>query len=87
MEQDDLVDTGFDAYNLRALAVLSGLVAVMSWFVVMLLVLDDDPHRLLRLWLEVLATTATIASAALAVCATVKGSEQRILAAIRDDRP
>jgi len=34
----------------------------------------------------VLAFTATIASAALAVCATVKGSEQRILAAVRGDR-
>ena len=52
----------------------------------MLLVLDDEPHRTLRLWLEVLATTATIASAAFAVCATVKASEQRVLAAVRDDR-
>lgn len=87
MEQDDLVDTGLDAYNLRVLAILSALVTAVTWFVVMLLVLDDQPHRTLRLWLEALAFSATIASAALAVSATVKGSEQRILAAMRLDRP
>jgi len=87
MEQDDLVDTGLDAYNLRVLAGLLAVLTAATWFVVMLLVLDDEPHRTLRLWLEVLATTATIASAALAVCATVKASEQRVLAALRDDRP
>ncbi len=86
MEQDDLVDTGLDAYNLRVLAILSALVTAVTWFIVMLLVLDDEPHRTLRLWLEALAVTATIASAALAVCATVKAAEQRILAAVRDDR-
>ncbi|MBU2074394.1 MAG: hypothetical protein KJ938_08155, partial [Actinobacteria bacterium] len=80
MEQDDLVDTGLDAYNLRVLAGLLAVLTAATWFVVMLLVLDDEPHRTLRLWLEVLATTATIASAALAVCATVKASEQRVLA-------
>ena len=87
MEQDDLVDTGLDAYNLRVLAGLLAVLTAATWFVVMLLVLDDEPHRTLHLWLEVLATTATIASAALAVCATVKASEQRVLAALRDDRP
>ncbi len=86
MEQDDLVDTGLDAYNLRVLAILSALVTAVTWFIVMLLVLDDEPHRTLRLWLEALAVTATIASAALAVCAKVKAAEQRILAAVRDDR-
>ena len=86
MEQDDLVDTGLDAYNLRVLAGLLAVLTAVAWFIVMLLMLDDQPHRTLRLWLEVLAFTATIASAALAVCATVKGSEQRILAAVRGDR-
>ncbi len=87
MEQDDLVDNGLDAYNLRVLAGLLAVLTAVTWFVVMLLVLDDEPHRTLRLWLEVLATTATIASAAFAVCATVKAAEQRVLAALRDDRP
>ena len=86
MEQDDLVDNGLDVYNLRVLAGLLAVLTAVTWFVVMLLVLDDQPHRTLRLWLEALAFSATIASAALAVCATVKASEQRILAAVRDDR-
>ena len=86
MEQDDLVDNGLDAYNLRVLAGLLAVLTAVTWFVVMLLMLDDQPHRTWRLWLEVLAFTATIASAAFAVCATVKAAEQRILAAVRDDR-
>jgi hypothetical protein len=92
MEQDDLVDTGLDAYNLRVMAILSGLVTAVTWFIVMLLMLDDQPHRTWRLWLEVLAFTATIASAALAVCATVKVGERGSAGAgdragSRDERP
>ena len=46
MEQDDLVDNGLDAYNLRVLAGLLAVLTAVTWFVVMLLVLDDEPHRL-----------------------------------------
>ena len=87
MEQDDLVDTGLDAYNLRVLAWVSATVTAVTWFVVMVLMLDDEPHRSLRLWLEALAVTTTVATGALAVCATVKAAEQRVLAALRADRP
>ena len=70
-----------------SITVSAATVTAVTWFVVMVLMLDDEPHRSLRLWLEALAVTTTVATGALAVCATVKAAEQRVLAALRDDRP